>query len=159
LGGTKTEVVVVHGDEEGLTIDLRKRISTPRDDGYEAIVAATAELALTAAREAGVDVAATPIGVGMPGHVTRRSGVVKNSNTVCLNGRPFREDLARAVGRPIAFENDANCFALAEALHGAAKEHKGGVVFGVILGTGVGGGLVLRGQVWGGPQGIAGEWG
>lgn len=110
------------------------------------------------AGEAGVDVARVPIGVGMPGSVTR-AGLVKNSNTVCLNGRPFRQDLARVLGRPIAFENDANCFALAETELGAARSHREGVVFGVILGTGVGGGVVIGGRIWGGLHGIAGEWG
>jgi fructokinase len=93
------------------------------------------------------------------GHVSRATGLVKNSNTVCLNGRPFREDLARAIGRPVAFENDANCFALAETLLGAGAPYRDGVVFGVIMGTGVGGGLVVHGRVWAGIQGIGGEWG
>jgi fructokinase len=95
----------------------------------------------------------------MPGGVTRGDGLVKNSNTVCLNGRPFRQDLCRALGRDIAFDNDADCFALAETRLGAAAAFQDGVVFGMILGTGVGGGFVLRGQLWSGPQGIAGEWG
>jgi fructokinase len=84
---------------------------------------------------------------------------VKNSNTTCLNGRPFRTDLERLVGRFIAFDNDANCFTLAEARLGAAAAHANGVVFGVIMGTGVGGGIAVRGEVWPGAQGIAGEWG
>jgi len=95
----------------------------------------------------------------MPGAITRRGGVVKNSNTVCLNGRPFRADLTKKVGRDILFENDANCFALAEARLGAARDHVDGLVFGVIMGSGVGGGLVFRGKIWPGPQNIAGEWG
>jgi fructokinase len=95
----------------------------------------------------------------MPGSITRRDGFVKNSNTVCLNGRPFRTDLMKKVGREIAFENDANCFALAEARLGAAREHVGGLVFGVIMGSGVGGGISFGGKVWAGPQNIAGEWG
>src|SRR5262249_43880699 len=86
-------------------------------------------------------------------------GVVKNSNTTCLNGRPFREDVSCALSRPIAFENDANCFALAEARLGAAAPYQDGVVFGVIMGTGVGGGLVIGGKLWPGLQDIAGEWG
>jgi predicted NBD/HSP70 family sugar kinase len=118
-----------------------------------------ADLIRRVAAEAGLDVATVPVGVGMPGGITRREGLVKNSNTVCLNGRPFRSDLARALGRPILFDNDANCFALAEARLGAAASFSGGVVFGVILGTGVGGGVVFRGSIWEGAQGIAGEWG
>jgi fructokinase len=96
----------------------------------------------------------------MPGSVNRH-GVVKNSNTTCLNGRPFREDLSALARRPIAFSNDANCFALAEARYGAGRGGK--LVFGVIMGTGVGGGIVLNPAAapytWDGPQGIAGEWG
>jgi fructokinase len=97
-----------------------------------------------------------PVGVGMPGSVTSE-GRVKNSNTTCLNGTFFRRDLAARLGRPAAFANDANCFALAEARLGAARGAK--LVFGVILGTGVGGGLVIDGAVREGPQSICGEWG
>jgi fructokinase len=85
--------------------------------------------------------------------------LVKNSNATCLNGRPFRDDLCRALARSVTFDNDANCFALAETLIGAGVPHQSGIVFGVILGTGVGGGVVIDGNVWGGAQGIAGEWG
>jgi fructokinase len=95
----------------------------------------------------------------MPGGTTRRGNLVKNSNATCLNGRPFRDDLCRALSRSIAFDNDANCFALAETLLGSAAPYRSGIVFGVILGTGVGGGVVIAGKVWGGAQGIAGEWG
>src|SRR5579864_3932753 len=131
------------------------------DLGYDHIVEATCALAREVAHEAGLGPhALPPIGVGMPGSVTR-AGLVKNSNTTCLNGRPFRGDLARALGRPVAFANDANCFALAEATWGAARGAR--VTFGVILGTGVGGGVVFRSgdelHVWDGAQGIAGEWG
>jgi len=157
LGGTKIEAVVVH--RAPFRELARRRVATERDEGYDAILARTAAIVQGVARDAGVFASSAAIGVGMPGGVTRRGGLVKNSNTVCLNGRPFRDDLARAVGRPIVFENDANCFALAEAELGAARAHRDGVVFGVILGTGVGGGLVLRGEVWGGPQGLGGEWG
>ena len=100
----------------------------------------------------------------MPGSISLKSGraLVKNSNTTCLNGRPFRDDLAHALGRDVRFANDANCFALAEATWGAARGAR--VAFGVILGTGVGGGVVLGGDrgapyAWDGAQGIAGEWG
>ncbi|HEY2513762.1 MAG TPA: ROK family protein [Polyangiaceae bacterium] len=157
LGGTKTEAVVVRLDP--LTELARLRVPTERDLGYEAVLAGTAEAVRRAAQMAGVDLARVPLGVGMPGSITRREGVVKNSNTVCLNGRPFRQDLARTLGHSIAFDNDANCFALAEAELGAAREHRAGVVFGVILGTGVGGGLVLGGRIWSGLHGIGGEWG
>ncbi len=159
LGGTKIEAVVARRSDDGLEVAARRRVPTERERGYEAIVEETARLVREIAQEARVPLAEASIGVGMPGHVTRREGVVKNSNTTCLIGRPFREDLSRALGRPVAFDNDANCFALAETLLGAAKAHRDGVVFGVILGTGVGGGVVFHGEVWAGPQGIAGEWG
>lgn len=162
LGGTKIEAVVVRLGEGGADILARVRRPTERDLGYEHIVEATAALVRDTAAEAGLH-ALPPIGVGMPGSVTRARRTVKNSNTVSLNGRPFREDLSARVGQPIAFSNDANCFALAEARLGAGRGAE--VVFGVILGTGVGGGIVLGGrdgrpaQAWDGPQGIAGEWG
>ncbi len=166
LGGTKTEAVVVRLADEPQVI-ARKRISTDRDRGYEHIVAATRALVLDVANEAGLPAdALPPVGVGMPGSVTTRTGeaLVKNSNTTCLNGRPFRTDLARALGSTarVAFANDANCFALAEAQWGAARGAR--VAFGVIMGTGVGGGVVLRDhdgslRAWDGAQGIAGEWG
>lgn len=166
LGGTKTEAVVVRLGEEPDVL-ARKRIATARERGYEHIVEATRALVIDVAKEAGLSAGALPpIGVGMPGSVTTRSGeaLVKNSNTTCLNGRPFRTDLARALGSSseVAFANDANCFALAEATWGAARDAR--VAFGVIMGTGVGGGIVLRDEdgsrrAWEGAQGIAGEWG
>lgn len=159
LGGTKTEVIVVEPFGDQLRELARSRRSTPAVDGYEAIVRSTADLAIDVARAAGIDLARVSLGVGMPGGIERRTGHVKNSNTVVLNGKPFREDLVRALGRDIAFENDANCFALAEALHGAGRTYRKGIVFGVIMGTGVGGGVVVNGHVHQGGQGIAGEWG
>lgn len=159
LGGTKLEAVVARESPSGLDVLLRRRVPTPRDEGYEAILATTATLFESVCAELGLDPAAVPLGVGMPGGTTRRGGLVKNANTTCLNGRPFREDLQRRLGRAIPFDNDANLFALAETHLGAAREGLGGVVFGVILGTGVGGGIVLGGRVWRGHQGIAGEWG
>ena len=162
LGGTKIEAVVARLGAERAEILARVRRPTERDLGYEHIVEATAALVRDTAAEAGLH-ALPPIGVGMPGSVTRARRTVKNANTTSLNGRPFREDLSARVGQPIAFANDANCFALAEARFGAGRGAE--VVFGVILGTGVGGGIVLGGRggraarVWDGPQGIAGEWG
>ncbi|MBK6513887.1 MAG: ROK family protein [Polyangiaceae bacterium] len=160
LGGTKIECAVLRSRGGAApVVEHRERVATPREEGYDAIVAATAALARATARAAGREVGAIAVGVGMPGGVRRRDGLVKNSNTTCLNGRPFRADLEAALGREILFDNDANCFALAETRLGAARGHEQGVVFGVILGTGVGGGLVVRGQVWPGLHGIAGEWG
>ncbi len=157
LGGTKTEAVLVRLTPfEEL---VRLRVPTLRERGYEAIVARTADTVREVAQRGGVGLEQVALGVGMPGSVRRRDGLVKNSNTLCLNGRPFRKDLAESLGRPVVFENDANCFALAETHRGAGRSHANGVVFGAILGTGVGGGVVVRGEVWEGAQTIAGEWG
>ncbi len=155
LGGTKTEAVVlrVTGDEPEIL--AKHRVPTERDRGYDHVVQTVAS-AIDAVTAAAGLAEPPPIGVGMPGAITR-AGLIKNSNTTCLNGRPFRADLTARVGRPIAFDNDANCFALAEAVFGAGRGAE--VVFGVIMGTGVGGGVVVRGRAWSGLQGIAGEWG
>ncbi|HVR18138.1 MAG TPA: ROK family protein [Polyangiaceae bacterium] len=166
LGGTKIEGAVLvrrraagTGSTETFEVVARTRVATLADEGYDAVLARTAELVQSVAQQARVDFRSIPVGVGMPGAVTRRTKVVKNSNTACLNGRPFREDLAKALGTNVRFENDANCFAIAEARFGAGREHLGGVVFGIIMGTGVGGGVVVRGRVWDGPQSLGGEWG
>ncbi len=178
LGGTKIEAVLARRETAGapgIEALARRRVPTGRDRGYEAVLETAASLIEELVREArpgprssgqgpgqgpGPDGAPVPVGVGMPGGVTR-GGLVKNSNTTCLNGRPFRRDLERRLGRGvrIRFENDANCFALAEARLGAGAPFREGLVFGVILGTGVGGGIVAGGRLWAGAQGIAGEWG
>lgn len=158
LGGTKIEALVARVAGDTLDELVRVRVPTERERGHDAIVERVAALVRDVAGRAALDPRATPIGVGMPGSITR-DGLVKNSNTTCLNGRPFRADLERALGRSIAFENDANLFALAEARLGAAAPHAGGVVLGLILGTGVGGGIVMRGAPWAGRMGVAGEWG
>jgi fructokinase len=158
LGGTKIEAVLaVRGPRGELEVLERTRVPSGSEDGYEGVLARAEGLIRGLAP--GEEIATLPIGMGMPGGTTRRGGLVKNSNLVCLNGRPFRADLARALGREMAFENDANCFALAEAVLGAAAPFREGIVFGVILGTGVGGGVVVHGKIWSGGQGIAGEWG
>jgi fructokinase len=164
LGGTKIEAIVARrfpdsSEQTKLEVVTRRRVHTPSEHGYRAILDATAQLVEELARGAGLDVLTVPLGIGMPGGTTRRGGLVKNSNLVCLNGRPFRADLERALDRPIAFDNDANLFALAETLLGAGAAHRHGIVFGVIMGTCVGGGVVIDGEVWQGAQGIAGEWG
>jgi fructokinase len=151
LGGTKIEGVVL--DAEGGVV-VRKRVPTEREGGYEHIVERVAALVSELCPLAPL---ARHVGVGTPGSESARDGTVKNSNTTCLNGRPLRRDLAEAIGLPVALENDANCFALAETSYGAARGH--GVVFGVILGTGVGGGIVMAGRPWAGLQHIGGEWG
>ena len=149
LGGTKIEIIALGDDGAEL---LRRRVATP--EAYEHIVAAIGALVRDTEHELG---AAGTVGVGTPGTSSRVDGRLKNSNTVCLNGRPLRDDLQRTLGREVRLANDANCFALSEALDGAAAGAD--VVFGVILGTGVGGGVVVRGSVLDGPNGIAGEWG
>jgi fructokinase len=160
LGGTKIEAIVARRSEaRELEILSRRRVATEGARGYRAVLDTTALLIEETARAAALDVFTCPIGVGMPGGTTRRGGLVKNANITSLNGRPFRADLEGALGRPLGFDNDANCFALAEARYGAGAGHRDGVVFGVIMGTGVGGGIVVRGEVWEGAQGIAGEWG
>lgn len=165
LGGTKIEAVVVEIGGDAPNVLAKKRVPTERDRGYEHMLDVTRQLVLSIAEDAKIDVLKTPIGVGMPGSTTMRlpdgsrSSVplVKNSNTTCLNGRPFRAELEEAIGRSVVYANDANCFALAEATWGSAKGAR--VAFGVIMGSGVGGGLVFDGRAWDGAQGIAGEWG
>ena len=145
IGGTKIEALAL--DAAGREV-FRKRIPTPRGD-YEATVAAVVSLVA----EAG----AGTVGVGIPGALSRVTGRVKNANSTWLIGRSLKEDLERALKREIRLENDANCFALSEAVDGAGQGAR--VVFGAILGTGVGGGIVVDGRVLTGPNAIAGEWG
>jgi fructokinase len=152
LGGTKIEGIVL--DEQGRE-RFRKRVETRQQDGYPAILQRLRELHGELA--AGIQGAAHTLGIGTPGAVSPRTGLLKNSNTICLNGRPLKTDLEQLLGRRIRIENDANCFAMAEALYGAGRGRN--LVFGVILGTGCGGGIVHRGEVITGPQAIAGEWG
>ena len=152
LGGTKIEGVVIEGDKTAPKIIDRQRILTEADHGYKHIISRVAALYDSLSPSA----PNAPIGVGMPGSVTR-AGRVKNSNTVCLNGTAFRPELVERLKREVTFANDANCFTLAEALLGAAKGFD--TVFGIIMGTGVGGGLVLNGVLREGPQSICGEWG
>ena len=150
LGGTKIEIAAL--DESG-AIRLRRRIATPVA-GYPATLEAVARL--VEAAESELRERAT-VGIAMPGAVSLASGRVKNANSTCLNGEPLREDLERRLARDVRLANDANCFALSEAVDGAARD--AGIVFGVILGTGVGGGIVVNRQVLTGANAIAGEWG
>lgn len=150
LGGSKIEVAAI--DDAGAFV-LRRRIASP-SASYEAIVEAVAALIEGAERELGHR---CPVGIGTPGSVSRATGLLRNSNTVCLNGKPLKADLEARLGREIRLANDADCFALSEARDGAAAGAR--VVFGVILGTGVGGGIVVDGRLLDGPNGIAGEWG
>ena len=150
LGGTKIEIAAL--DRWG-AIRLRRRIATPAGD-YPATIEAIAGLVESAESELA---ARASVGIAMPGAISLATGRVKNANSTCLNGQPLREDLQRRLGREVRLANDANCFALSEAVDGAARDAQ--VVFGVILGTGVGGGLVVGRQVVTGANAIAGEWG
>lgn len=135
----------------------RLRITTPRD--YQGTIRAIVDLVEAMDEACGPASAAQPIGVGIPGTISQATGLVKNANSTWLIGHPFDRDLAEALGRPVHMMNDANCFALSEATDGAGSGEGVRVVFGVILGTGVGGGLVIDGSVVEGAQGIGGEWG
>ena len=150
LGGTKIEILALDGAGREL---FRKRVPTPRND-YRATVAAVAGLVGDAEKSIG---GPATVGVGIPGALSRVTGLVKNANSTWLIGKPLRQDLERMLGRDVRLENDANCFALSEAVDGAGRGAQ--TVFGVILGTGVGGGVVVHGRVLTGPNAIAGEWG
>lgn len=149
LGGTKTEIIAL--DASGGEV-LRRRILTVRD--YAGTVAAIAGLVADAESRLG---RRGSVGLAIPGNVSRQTGLIKNANSVWLNGKPFPRDLESALGRPVRLANDANCFALSEATDGAGAGHA--VIFGVILGTGTGGGVVVNGRVLEGAHGIGGEWG
>jgi fructokinase len=150
LGGTKIEGIALSADGDEL---FRERVPTPAD-AYQAILQSICDLVN--------DIEATlhqrgTIGIGTPGAISPASGLLKNSNTVCMNGRPVYEDLQRLLGRDVRIANDANCLALSEAIDGAAAGAD--VVFGVIVGTGTGAGVVVKTHVLEGPNAIAGEWG
>ena len=151
LGGTKTEGVLV--DQEFQVIE-RKRVSTNQDDGYESILNTIQGLVSDLTEKSKEK---PSIGVCTPGALSKESGLIKNSNTQCLIGKDLKNDLEKILNQEISIENDANCFALAEARLGVAKNHD--TVFGVIIGTGVGGGLVIDGKIHTGRTNIAGEWG
>ena len=150
LGGTKIEGIVL--DEAG-TIPFRERRSTPKGD-YDGTIAAIADIVEAADHFAGHS---CTVGIGMPGAISPATGLVKNANSTWLNGRRLAPDLEARLRRPVRLANDANCFALSEASDGAAAGRR--VVFGVIIGTGCGGGVVVNGAVLTGPNAIAGEWG
>jgi fructokinase len=150
LGGTKIEAVAL--DDQG-TMLTRQRVPTPQHD-YDATVGAIAGLVVAIENEAGER---GTVGVGMPGALSPATGLVKNANSTWLIGQPLDRDLSARLERPVRFANDANCFALSEAVDGAAAGAR--VVFGVIVGTGTGGGVVVDRKVLTGPNAIAGEWG
>ncbi len=149
LGGTKIEIIAL---DQGREV-FRRRVPTPRGD-YAGTLQAISLLVSDAENQLKKKAS---VGIGMPGTLSRVTGRVKNSNSTWLLDMPFKQDLEKALGREVRMANDANCFALSEATDGAAAGAE--VVFGVILGTGVGGGIVVRGRPLEGPNGIAGEWG
>ncbi len=150
LGGTKIEGVVINADGQ---VRERTRIPTPRGS-YEGTLAAVTELVTRLEGEIG---GCCRVGIGMPGAVSPATGLIKNANSVWLNGQPFVRDIERALKRPVRGANDADCFTLSEATDGAGAN--GATVFGVIIGTGTGGGIVVNRRLCSGPNAIAGEWG
>src|SRR5690242_7136211 len=150
LGGTKIAAVVL--DDAGQTV-WSTRLATPRDD-YRGTIGALRSIVSTAESAVGRPCS---VGVGMPGAVSPATGLIKNANSTWLNGRRFAADLGTALGRPVRVANDADCFALSEATDGAAAGAP--TVFGVILGTGTGGGVVVHQRLLTGPNAVAGEWG
>jgi fructokinase len=149
LGGSKIEAIALAADA---VVVERRRIATPRD--YDGTLDAIAGLVAELERETG---RTGSVGVGIPGVVTRSTGLVKNANSTWLIGRPLQADLERRLARPIRIANDANCFTLSEGIDGAGRGME--TVFGVILGTGVGGGISVRQRILDGPNQVAGEWG
>jgi fructokinase len=158
LGGTKIEAAVLQDAKTGEVL-LRKRIATEAEGGQQHILKRIKSLVDMVAAELGSP--PEQIGMGTPGTIDRITGLLKNSNTVCMNGTAFLDDVQKILGVPVTMANDANCFVLAEARFGAAarKFPDAQVVFGVILGTGVGGGVVVNGEIIHGKHGIGGEWG
>jgi len=149
LGGTKTEAILL---DENLNVLERKRVSTPKNN-YQEII----NTILSLVSDISVNNSDFSLGICTPGTISKQTGLIKNSNTQCLIGKPLKEDLENKLGKKISMENDANCFAMAEAKMGAACEFD--VVFGVIMGTGVGGGIVINGKIHSGRTNIGGEWG
>ena len=149
FGGTKIEAAAL--DEAGRVV---ARIREPNPGDYDSAIETVAEVVAEAERQAG---ALGSVGIGIPGSLSPVDGAVRNANSVWLNGRPFKQDLEARLGRPLRLANDANCMALSEACDGAGAGHR--VVFGAILGTGCGGGVVVDGRIIEGRNGIGGEWG
>ncbi|RMW38198.1 MAG: ROK family protein [Nitrosopumilus sp.] len=149
LGGTKTEAILL---DDSLNVLERKRVPTPKDN-YSEIVNTVSKLVL----EVSSNASDFSLGICTPGAISKKTGLIKNSNTQCLIGKPLKEDLEKKLKKNIAMENDANCFVTAESKMGAAKNFD--LVFGVIMGTGVGGGITVNGKLHSGRTNIAGEWG
>lgn len=158
LGGTKIEGVIIDEAQQPV---IRERVATGQERGYGHILMQISGLVRSMSEKSGIP-RPESIGIGTPGRTEGSDGVVKNSNTTCLNGMPLGKDLEEVLGMAVSVENDANCFALAETLMGAGRDEMGRsarTAFGIILGTGVGGGIVCDGKIIRGAHGIAGEWG
>jgi fructokinase len=153
LGGTKTESIVLDPADRTL---YRKRVATPRKDGYAAILGSLRERICDAVNHLPAKEKYT-IGIGIPGSIDTDTQLVQNANTTCLIGQPLQTDLENMLGRRVGMQNDANCFTLAESRCGAGKGY--GLVFGIIMGTGCGGGICIEGCIRRGSHGITGEWG
>ena len=151
LGGTKTEGIVL--DNKNTVLKTIRRL-TPQSQGYQAIVNNTVELIYELEHDLDQQCS---IGIGTPGSIENETGLLKYSNTVCLNDQPLLADLEAKLYRSVRIENDANCFALSESVNGNARDQS--IVFGVIMGTGVGGGLVINNKIVKGPNSMTGEWG
>jgi fructokinase len=158
LGGTKMEGVIMNSMQDKNPL-ARIRIDTEASKGYDHIINQFGRLIDELSSKSGLH--PEKIGIGTPGVLDPLLLTMKNCNTTCLNGRPLKKDLEEKLQLPVELANDANCFALAEAQLGVVTEHArdARVVFGIIMGTGVGGGVVINGKIWGGHHGIAGEWG
>ena len=150
LGGSKIEGILVDEKYNEIT---RKRIPTNQEKGYESIINSVISLI----QDLKADLDTVSIGVCTPGTISKKTGLLKNSNTQCLIGKPIKDDIEKIIEHAISIENDANCFALAEATLGSAQNYD--VVFGVIMGTGVGGGIIMNKKIYNGRTNIAGEWG
>ena len=153
LGGTKTEAILLAPDG---TVLWRQRRATPRTDGYDAVLSTVATMIREAADHAPAHTSYT-VGIGIPGSLDASTNLVRNANSTCLIGHPLKADIETMIGLPVALRNDADCFTLAECRSGAGQGY--GLVFGVIMGTGCGGGVCIDGIVREGPHRIAGEWG
>jgi fructokinase len=162
FGGTKIEGVLLSSEfENAKKIDdfilFKERIDTEANYGYDHLVRRLSDFINHIIQKNKIKSDNVTVGVGLPGSIVRKTGFVKNSNTTCLNNKPFWTDVQKQLLMPVVFENDANCFALAEAVWGTGKPYS--IIFGVILGTGVGGGIIINKRIISGLQNIAGEWG
>lgn len=158
LGGTKIEGIIISNNNSYDVLE-RTRIPTEKEKGYNHIIQQIKKLVESLEEKTGIQFKS--VGIGTPGTIDPGTRLLKNSNTTCLNDMPFQKDLQLALGREVKIANDANCFALAEAQLGVVRDEMpdAEVIFGVIMGTGVGGGLIVNGQIVGGKHGIGGEWG